>query len=291
MSDHQSNPNGFDHSEIREAHVRKLQAEAQRADAERLACEAEAAANTRRLDAEAGRLLAERTQLELESEKLRLETSDLAIKNRQNVREEREKMALNYFHNILHFRDSVNSGTVAELMKYIDVWRRTKEAEGIEPKDQRPIHIIFTSPGGSIIDGLVLYDYLQDLRRRGHKVITGTYGMAASMAGILLQAGDVRWMGRESWLMIHEASFAAVGKTSEAEDTVEWIKAIQRRILDIFANRAAGAAPDRCPRAENHDHKWYVKLIEKEWKRKDWFLNSDEAIKYGFVDLIDSPQE
>ena len=46
-----------------------------------------------------------------------------------------------------------------------------------------------------VIAGLALYDFIQTLRRKGHKVTTVSYGMAASMAGILLQAGDVRVMG------------------------------------------------------------------------------------------------
>lgn len=288
MSENHPNPNGFDHQEIREATVRKLEAEAARAMAEAKACEVEAAANTLRLQSEAKRLELEGLQVDAIRRKTEIDISNESIRNRANIREEEERMSLNYFHNIIHFRDSVNDSTVAELMKCLDIWRRKELAKGIEPAAQRPIQIIFTSPGGSIISGLVLFDYLQDLRRQGHKVITGTYGMAASMAGILLQAGDTRWMGKEAWLMIHEASFMAAGKTSEAEDTVEWIKAIQRRILNIFATRACGADPNRCEGAFRHDHRWYVKHIEDKWKRKDWFLNSDEALKYGFVDQIDS---
>lgn len=288
MSEGTHSRSEFDHPEIREAHIRKLLAEARRAEAEASACETEAAANTLRLQSEAKRLELEGLQVDAERRKLELEISNEAIRNRANIREEEERFSLNYFHNIIHFRDSVTDGSVAELMKCLDIWRRSQSNKGIAPKDQRPIQIIFTSPGGSIISGLVLFDYLQDLKRQGHQIITGTYGMAASMAGILLQAGNTRWIGKEAWLMIHEASFMAAGKTSEAEDTVEWIKAIQRRILDIFASRAASADPNRVEGALRHNHDWYVKRIEKEWKRKDWFLNSDEALKYGFVDQIDS---
>ena len=42
------------------------------------------------------------------------------------------------------------------------------------------IEIIFSSPGGSIIDGFELFDFIQELRCKGHLVTTGSLGMAAS---------------------------------------------------------------------------------------------------------------
>lgn len=90
------------------------------------------------------------------------------------------------------------------------------------------------------------------------------------MAGILLQAGDIRVMGRESWLMLHEAAFGAQGKVGEVEDTVEWVKKIQERILNIFAQHSS------LSRAQ----------IKRRWTRKDWWIDSDEALRLGFVDEI-----
>jgi len=69
---------------------------------------------------------------------------------------------------------------------------------------------------------MALYDYVRGLRRQGHHVTTSSLGYAASMAGILLQVGDKRIMGAESWLLIHEGSFGAVGSVGQVEDTVEW---------------------------------------------------------------------
>ena len=63
------------------------------------------------------------------------------------------------------------------------------------------MEIVFSSPGGGIISGFELFDFMQDLRSKGHKITTGSLGYAASMAGILLQAGDVRWIGHQSWMI------------------------------------------------------------------------------------------
>jgi ATP-dependent protease ClpP protease subunit len=65
----------------------------------------------------------------------------------------------------------------------------------------RPITITINSPGGSVMDGLALYDKILRLRRKGTPIETRATGLVASMATILLQAGDVRWPIRtcRSW--------------------------------------------------------------------------------------------
>ena len=132
------------------------------------------------------------------------------------------------------------------------------------------MEIIFSSPGGSIIDGFELFDFLQEMRAQGHKVITGSLGMAASMAGILLQAGDIRWIGHQAWMMIHRAAFGAYGKTFEIEDEVKFIKRIEERILDIFTSRSDLTR----------------NKIKRNWDRKDWWISSEEAVELKLVDEV-----
>ena len=87
-----------------------------------------------------------------------------------------------------------------------------------------------------MIDGMALFDYIQQVKAMGHHVTTGCMGYAASMAGILLQAGHRRVMGRESYVLIHEVAAGAAGKIGEIEDTVEFLKKIEDRVLDILQN-------------------------------------------------------
>ena len=240
-------------------------------------------AQARKLDAEALKFKADaesvlataRTSRAL-AVKAEAEADDAVIYNEKKRREYMEELSHNKYHHIYHFTHAVSEDTVSSCMKQLDIWRRES---GQDAKDtKQPIEIIFSSPGGSIVDGFVLFDYLQMLRRDGHKIMTGTFGMAASMAGILLQAGDVRWMGKEAWVLIHQAAFGAMGKTFEIEDTVLWIKRIQSRILDIFATRAAAKS--------GKSLKSVRALIKKNWLRKDWWIASDECLRYGFVDEI-----
>ncbi len=124
---------------------------------------------------------------------------------------------------------------------------------------------------------MALFDCIQELRRKGHFITTRALGMAASMAGILLQAGDKRVISREAYLLIHEISAGAVGKIGEMEDDMIFLNKIQGRILDIFATRCqATKAPNKLTRQR----------LANGWKRKDWWLDSAECLKYGLVDEV-----
>lgn len=182
------------------------------------------------------------------------------IEARAHERTELEVLAANKYKHVYHFMGEVGSTSASNCIEALTMWSRLDPGCDIE--------IVFNSPGGSVLPGLALFDYITDIRNKGHKITTVALGHAASMAGILLQAGDVRVMGRESWLLIHEISFAAIGKIGEIEDTTEWVKKIQNRVLNIFSARS----------------KLTPKQIERRWKRKDWWISSDESLKLGLVD-------
>jgi len=199
--------------------------------------------------------IASMKELQLES----TEAEALRIREAEAIRRANDE-----YNFIYRFYGAVTISTVDQAIQTLTAWHRLNEGVDLE--------IIFNSPGGSVIDGFELFDFIVDLRANGHQVTTGCTGMAASMAGILVQAGDIRWMSRESWYMIHRAAFGAVGKTFEVEDTVEWIKRIEARIQDIFVARS----------------KLTKREITKKWDRKDWWISSDEALAKGLVDEVRS---
>lgn len=177
-------------------------------------------------------------------------------------RREAEYLHHDRFHHIYNFEYEVGSKSVRACMEALTTWSR--EA----PKC--PIEIIFTSPGGSVTAGFALWDFLRALQSKGHHITTVAYGYAASMAAILLQVGDTRIMGSESWMLIHEVSSWADGKIGEMEDTMEWLKKMSSRVVDIFAARSNLTR----------------KQIEAKWTRRDWWLDSEEALRLGLIDSI-----
>jgi ATP-dependent Clp endopeptidase proteolytic subunit ClpP len=209
---------------------------------------AQSAAEIKKIEADTRRSEAEALRAEVEAQKIYC-----AYEKELNSDEE------NYLY---RFSRDVNELSVHSCMSKLTQWHRKDPECAIE--------VIFSSPGGSIIDGFELFDFMQDLRAQGHHLTTGSLGMAASMAGILLQAGNKRWIGHQSWMMIHRAAFGAIGKTYEIEDEVMLVKRIEDRILDIFTSRS----------------KLSQAQLRKNWDRKDWWIDADECKKLGLVDEI-----
>lgn len=133
----------------------------------------------------------------------------------------------------------------------------------------RPLTLVINSGGGSITDGLHLYDYLQ-IFKQGHHLTTVGMGMAASMAGVLLQAGHERAMSPNAFLLIHEGSMLTGGSQSALEDSVKFLEALTSKTLAILAERSTLS----------------LTQIKTRYKRRDWWMTSDEALKCGFIDRI-----
>jgi ATP-dependent Clp protease protease subunit len=134
------------------------------------------------------------------------------------------------------------------------------------------ITIIIHSPGGSVLDGFGLYDTLRELSRQGHKITTVVRGYAASFGAVLLQAGDVRKVGPESHLMLHEISSISMGKLHEQEDQLEFTKRLNTRIFGLLAERTGG--------------KWTGPKLYAKAKAKDWWISAEDAVSNGFADEV-----
>lgn len=220
-----------------------------KAEAEKALAEAEFAR------AQAAKANAEAAEQEANARIAVLEAED---RERRKV----EEQASDVFHHVYRFNGPVSQDSVNKCMNKLTEWHR------LDPNCS--MEIIFFSPGGAVIPGFALFDHIRYLSSLGHEMTTGATGMAASMAGILVQAGDKRWMSGEGWYMIHRAAFGAAGKTFEIEDEVEWVKRIEARIIKIFTSRS----------------KLTPQKIKRNWDRKDWWLDSDQCLEFGLVDEV-----
>lgn len=183
------------------------------------------------------------------------------------------RTAGNLHHGVVYFPDAVTGASVEGCISHLDFFHRTRPGA--------PMEIIFTSPGGDVIAGMRLFDHITYLRGEGHKIDVGTRGVAASMAGILLQAGETRWMGKQSWVLIHQISAGVHGSYGEIKDMVKWFEMMQDRILDVFAARAKEAGENGTA-----SHPITRRQLEKNWTRTDWWISSDDCLKLGIVDEV-----
>jgi len=132
----------------------------------------------------------------------------------------------------------------------------------------KDIQIYFNSPGGSVHAGLGIYDTMQFISSDVSTICTG---MAASMAAVLLCAGTKgkRSALKHSRVMIHQPMGGAQGQASDIEITTREIVKLKKELYTIIAD---------------HSGKPF-KEVEKDSDR-DYWMTSEEALKYGMIDEV-----
>lgn len=133
------------------------------------------------------------------------------------------------------------------------------------------VTITINSPGGSVTDGLAMYDAILRVRALGSKVTTRASGIAASMGAVLLQAGTERLIDPHAKLLVHEGSGEMKGTRGEIEDMKVVHDMLLNDVLDILTVRSSLSR----------------RQIQNKWSRKDWWMTADEAVKYGFADRVE----
>lgn len=201
------------------------------------------------------RTWAEVRKLQLETERSLLELASLRRRDRDLRADAAEA-------HVYTFYAPVEPESVQACLAELGQWSRREPGS--------PITIVFNSPGGAVLDGLALFDYIRRLRAMGHHVTTIALGRAASMGAVLLQAGDRRVIGENSFLLIHEVSHSNAGKVSELEDTVDFTRRLQKRLLAILSDRSTLTAGQ----------------IARRWTRKEWWLDAAEAVELGLADEV-----
>lgn len=157
-------------------------------------------------------------------------------------------------------------GVTAESMKacFSDLAKWSRRYPG------RPLTVVLNSPGGLVTQGLALYDFMLKLRADGHYLTVEVLGQAASMGGILLQAGDKRVIGPSARVLIHEVSAGTSGNVQKMDDDVELFKGNWEKLSEILAFRSHLTA----------------RQVRNRAYRRDWWLSAQEALELGFVDEI-----
>lgn len=128
------------------------------------------------------------------------------------------------------------------------------------------ITIYINSPGGSVYDGLAIYDTIHMINS---PVRTVCIGLAASMASILLSCGSKRCALPHSRIMIHQPLGGVKGQASDILITANEITKLKEELNQILATKT-GKALDQ---------------IYKDADR-DYWMTAEEAKEYGIIDEI-----
>lgn len=132
----------------------------------------------------------------------------------------------------------------------------------------KDVSIYINSPGGSVYAGLGIYDTMQIIQSNVATICTG---MAASMAAVLLVAGEKgkRSALKHSRVMIHQPLGGVQGQASDIEITAREILKLKDELYTIIADHS-------CQPFEK---------VQKDSDR-DYWMTSAEALNYGMIDQV-----
>lgn len=130
------------------------------------------------------------------------------------------------------------------------------------------ISLYINSPGGSVYDGLAIYDTIQYIKP---DVQTIGIGLQASMGAFLLSSGTKgkRFALPNSRIMIHQPSSGTQGKISDQEITLREGIYLKKRLNEILA--------------KNTGQK--LSKVEKDADR-DFWMSAEESVAYGLIDAV-----
>jgi len=138
--------------------------------------------------------------------------------------------------------------------------------ESQNPKEDIKIYV--NSPGGAVTAALAIYDTMQYVRP---DIQTICVGLAASGSALLLAAGKKgkRMILPNGEVMIHQVMGGAQGQASDVDIHARHILRIKEKLNKILAKHTGQK----------------LSKVERDTDR-DYFMDSEEAKKYGIVDKI-----
>ena len=133
---------------------------------------------------------------------------------------------------------------------------------------QADISLYINSPGGSVYDGMAIYDTMNFIKP---DVATYGIGLQASMGAFLLSSGakGKRFCLPHAKVMIHQPSSGTHGKVTDMEIDMKETLEVKEMLAKIMAKNTG------------------QKLAKvKSDMERDYWMTPDEAVKYGLIDKI-----
>lgn len=136
--------------------------------------------------------------------------------------------------------------------------------------DVSTINLSINSGGGSVFDGIAIYNML-----KSHKATVNVYveGLAASIASVIAMAGDTITMRSGSMMMLHMPWTLSQGNAEEMRRTADTLEKTGDSIVDIYSERT-GISPDNIRNIMN-DETW---------------LSAEEAVEQGRATKLDKKE-
>lgn len=144
--------------------------------------------------------------------------------------------------------------------------RIIKELRALDLKEHKPIFLWINSYGGCVNSGFSIIDTIETINSH---IVTVVNGVAASMAGLLSCAGDIRLMTPNSWWMAHDISGFVCDYGEKSKYRVKNILDVDKQCLRYFKKK--------------------TKMNERDYdiaKNGELWLSTSQCLKKGIIDKI-----
>lgn len=160
--------------------------------------------------------------------------------------------------------DEQINDNLLDLVKMII--RCNKEDKDVPVEDRVPIKVFIDSPGGDVCS---LWTTIKAIEISKTPVYTINYCTAYSAAADLLASGHKRYALPGTSIMVHSGSCMYGGTIEQAESMKKYFDKLGKKVTDYFLA--------------------HTKVEPRVYKKKapsDWYLDEEEALKYGIIDEI-----
>jgi ATP-dependent Clp protease, protease subunit len=128
---------------------------------------------------------------------------------------------------------------------------------------KKPVTVLINTSGGLATEVLGIYDAILAVRKKGIRVTTRVEGQGFSGGSVILQAGDVREMTKNSIIMMHDVAGGGPGKRQELTEKLEMMNMMYNLIVDIYTKRT-GRTPAEIRRHLEGTKYFTAKAAKKE---------------------------
>lgn len=139
-------------------------------------------------------------------------------------------------------------------------------------KSDKDIYMFINSPGGSVSDGLAIYDVMNEIPC---DVVTIANGMAASMGSFILAAGakGKRYVTPSAEVMIHQPLGGVQGQATDISLVADHIQKIKTKLATIMAKNCGKE----------------LSKVTNDMER-DYWMSGHQAKEYGIADHVGFPE-
>ena len=168
-----------------------------------------------------------------------------------------------------------------ELTLYGEIASDTWYGDEVTPKEFKAdldklgdidtLNIYINSSGGDVFAGQAIHSMLK--RHKAHKNVY-IDGLAASIASVVVMAGDTIYMPKNAMMMIHNPWTFGLGNAAEFRKLAEDLDKIRESLIVAYEERSALTRDE------------IIKIMDSE----TW-LTADECFEYGFCDVVEKEKQ